>query len=251
MFTANTAFAVAQLIAASIANSISMFSDSGSMLVDSVSYLISIAMERRKLKYGAEASKLMEVFSSGFSVSLLMIVTIVALVHAVYRYTGQENTEEETVDGRIVLGFSLGNLVVDIVMCGNYVYQVRANRRQKENLKEQILQETKEELNMVAAFVHLFADTLRTITGLVAGGLEIAAGSDPIMIDSVATFVVCSVILFAACFVLYEGYLQYREYRRLRSIDSSSVEEGLGGDDRFESRSQTRLTDMGTPIESS
>jgi Co/Zn/Cd efflux system component len=213
LFLLNTTFAISQMIGAQLANSLSMFSDSGSMLVDSFAYLINLWMERTKNKFGAEASKIWEVYTSMFSVSLLVLVTIVAIADAARRLNSRK-VDEDTVDGRYVLGFSLGNLLIDIVMCGNYCYQLR--HRRKATIKEQVMSETKDQLNMVSAFVHLFADTLRTVTGLVAGILEQGDGADGIFIDAVATFVVCAAILFAAVFVLYEAALQYLEIRNER-----------------------------------
>jgi Co/Zn/Cd efflux system component len=217
LFLLNTTFAIAQMIAANIANSLTMFSDSGSMLVDSVSYAISLWMERYKVKYGKQKSKLCEVYVSILSVLLLVIVTIVAVVDASKRLCCYDDMNDK-VDGRIVFGFSLANLFVDFFMCGNFCYQLRHRRRK--TISESIQYETKEELNMVAAFVHLFADTLRTITGLVAGSLESYAKTfrDTIIIDSIATYVVCSAILLAAGFVLYEGCQQYKQYKQDQQI---------------------------------
>jgi Co/Zn/Cd efflux system component len=242
MFILNTAFAISQMVGSKLANSLSMFSDSGSMLVDSLAYMINICMERTKTKYGPAASKLWEVYVSFISVSLLVTVTSIAIADAASRLSSSRlpNTGGATVDGRIVLGFSLGNLFIDVIMCGNYCYQMR--HRRKQNLKDQVLSEAKEQLNMVAAYVHLFADTLRTITGLIAGILEQAPGADALHIDAVATFIVCTVILCAAAFVLFEGYLQYREYSASVASDVRNMR-GLGEEEhrRFRTMSSASI----------
>jgi len=212
MFLLNTAFAISQMIGSIIANSLSMFSDSGSMLVDSFAYMINIFLERRKNQLGPDATKLWEVYTSVASVVLLVIVTIVALTDAAKRLQSRE--DDDDVDGRFVLGFAAGNLFVDVIMCTNYCYQLR--HRRKPTFKEQVMSETKEQLNMVAAFIHLFADTLRSVTGVIAGILEQDETLDAIFVDAVATFIVCGAIMMAAAFVLYEAYMQYKEYRTLR-----------------------------------
>jgi Co/Zn/Cd efflux system component len=217
MFVLNTAFAIAQMIAATIANSLSLFSDSGSMLVDSFAYGMNILMERRKNRIGIEAARLREVYTSIFSVLLLVGVTLFAFIDATIRLKRSDKKEsKETVNGKIVFGFAFGNLVIDIVMCVNYCFQLRHRRRL--TLKDQVMSETKEQLNMVSAFVHLFADTLRTLTSMVAGVLEETTDGNAISIDAIATFVVCCAILVAASFVLYESILQYKEYKQARHI---------------------------------
>jgi len=226
----NTSFAVAQMVGASLANSLSMFSDSGSMLVDSISYLANIVMENAKNKYGKEASKGKEALTSLFSVILLLIVTGLAIGGATERLN-EPDASSETVDGGFVMGFSLGNLFIDIVMCASYILQVRHKivRADKE-----VLTKARDELNMVTAFTHLFADTLRTITGVVAGALELQVDADAAQIDSVATYIVCSLILFAALFVVYEALQLYSEYRsQVRYEQRSRV--GIGESNAQES----------------
>ena len=225
----NTSFAVAQMVGAAIANSISMFSDSGSMLVDSFAYLLNLGMEKRKIKYGVEASKLFEVFTSIISVTLLVVVTISTVVTAAQRLVTRSGDDKE-VDGRFVFGFSFGNLLIDIAMCFNYCFQLR--HRRQASFKEQVRSETKEQLHMVAAFVHLFADTMRTITGLVAGSLEQDEAADSIFIDAIATFCVCGLILFAASFVVYEAVVQYREYRAAKRATAAG-ETGINDEEGF------------------
>jgi Co/Zn/Cd efflux system component len=209
MLAMNTLFALSQLLAALIANSLSMISDSGSMLVDSFAYFCNILLEKRKHRLGPQATKLYEVYTSVFSVGLLVAVTGFSIADARSRL--KNKTEDDTVDGRWVFGFAMGNLLVDIAMCSHYWYQIRHRRMQ--NFTEEVVRETKDELNMVSAFVHLFADTLRTLTSIIAGILESRMPSEAVSIDVFATFIVCGAILLAATFVFYEAFVQYREYR--------------------------------------
>ena len=221
MFILNTLFAIAQMVGAVIANSLSMFSDSGSMLVDSFAYMVNILLERKKHQLGPRATKLWEVYTSVFSVGLLVSVTVFAIVDATVRLrnAGHDNNNDVSVNGRYVFGFAAGNLLVDIAMCFNYCYQLR--HRRNLTLKDELYRETKDELNMISAFVHLFADTLRTLTSIVAGVLEEQMEDKAVSIDSIATFIVCAAILAAASFVFYEACIQYREYHVSRIIGVS------------------------------
>ncbi|KAH9254884.1 hypothetical protein BASA81_007134 [Batrachochytrium salamandrivorans] len=198
LFLINTTFAVCQLVAAIAANSVSMMSDSGSMLVDSFSYMVAIGTERRKIKHGLEASKLIEALCSLISVGLLITVTAVTMSDAIHRLEHLEEDDEDEVAGQLVVLFSGLNLLMDVFMCGNYWYQLQGGGS---NAKQ---------LNMVAAFVHLFADTMRSLTGVVAGALEMENKQDSVKIDAFATFIVCFAILLAAAFVLFEAIMQFR-----------------------------------------
>jgi len=222
MFILNTLFAFTQLVAAAVANSLSMFSDSGSMLVDSFAYLVNIVLERRKHQLGPSKTKLWEVYASVTSVGLLVAMTVFAIVDATARLKNDDEDDESTVDGKIVFAFAAGNLVLDVVMCFNYCYQLRHNRHN--TLQEEIVRETRDELNMVSAFVHLIADTLRSLTSIIAGVLEDRYEDDAVKIDAIATYIVCGAILLAATFVFYESFLQYREYRYSSRIQTTETE---------------------------
>ena len=215
LFILNTSFAAIQLVAAIMANSLSMVSDSGSMMVDSIAYMLNIVLERRKHLLGAKAVKLWEVVISILSVGLLTIVTLFSLVDASSRLHRHDDGDD--VDGRIVFGFAVGNFALDIAMCSNYFFHLR-HRKRMQSVQDQIRHEAKNELNMVSAFVHLLADTLRTITSMIAGILEDTMKDKAISIDSIATFVVCGAIFLAASFVFYEAAQQLREYRALDEV---------------------------------
>lgn len=211
-------------MAAIAANSVSMMSDSGSMLVDSFSYIVAIGTERRKIKHGLEASKLIEAMCSLISVGLLITVTSVTMSDAINRLNGlEEDDGEDEVTGELVVIFSGLNLLMDVVMCTNYWYQLRGGGS---NAKQ---------LNMVAAFVHLFADTMRSLTGVVAGSMEIKNKEDSVKIDANATFMVCFAILLAATFVLYEAITQFRAVLRERR-QSAQTESLVQGEEEDEDR---------------
>lgn len=317
----NTSFATAQMIGAAFANSLSMFSDSGSMMIDSLTYAANIYTERRKEQLGGEQAALVEIRTTVFSIAALIMVTALMMNDSMKRLASQNHVisttttkiatpsanttspeQRQTVGGQYVLGFSLGNLVIDIVMCANYFYQRRRHVQfsrgtEEESKRGQVMkrkakrarrgvrhrrlnqmarvapesavllapssdartgdqngsdpsdavedrgdrdatggtrEETVEtgEINMAGAFVHLFADTLRTCTGVIAGPLELNSAADSLTIDAVATMIVCFLILAAAAFVAVETFQQYRSLRFLAS--SSPLSDGLTRDDRGE-----------------
>lgn len=214
LFALNTVFALAQFVAALAANSVSMLSDTGSMGVDSLAYFANILLERRKHLLGAKKTRFWEAFVSFMSASLLVLVTMYAIIDAAQRLKNHNDSDgdDESVDGRYVFAFALANFILDIIMCTNYFYQIRSRRLQI-SIQEQIIHEAHDQLNMVSAFIHLFADTLRSVTSLIAGALESKYPDDGVAIDSIATFAVCGTILLAACFVLYEAFYQYLDYK--------------------------------------
>jgi Co/Zn/Cd efflux system component len=205
-FALNTVFAAAQMTAAVVNNSLSMISDSGSMLVDSLTYAVNIYAERRRLRSGADAVRL-EVYASLFSVAALIVVTTVMFIDATHRLCCGAADEKE-VDGKIVLGFASGNLAIDVLMCTNLFYQQSKHGMDANYARKNI--------NMASAIVHVVADTLRTVTGMAAGAIELNPNVDPIVVDAYAAIAVCVFILIGAGFVLWEALTQ------LRSLNAAS-----------------------------
>jgi len=222
MFTLNTGFALGQMAGAYFAQSLSMFSDSASMLVDSLSYVVNIVAERYRLA-GAPLSEKYEVCASVVSTTLLVIATSLILHQAVVRLADDEADREE-VDGRLVLGFSLGNLTIDIIMCTNLFYQRCADRARGES--QRLLN-----VNMASAFVHLFADTLRTLTGMAAGAIELDPSYNSVIVDATATIIVSSTIYMAILFVICETYSQWRRIMAHDVLETNDDLQPLDGDE--------------------
>jgi len=207
-FVLNTTFATAQMTAAVVANSLSMVSDSASMIVDSLTYAVNIYAERQRVKSGKDSARA-EVYASIFSVLALIVVTIVMFFDAADRLCCSE-ASDESVDGSYVLGFASGNLVIDIAMSLHVCWQQR-----KARIAEKVRDGTmaQQEINLTSAVVHVLADTLRTITGMVAGAIELGPDSDPRKVDAVASIVICVLIVFGASFVLRAAVNQLRALR--------------------------------------
>ena len=222
MLVLNTIIAAIEIGIAIHANSLSMISDSASMFVDSFSYFSSILLERHKVKKGFQAARLKELIVSIMSILLLIGITLFALVLSIKRF--QNNNEN--VNGSIVFFFAIGTFTVDCLMCSNYLFQIRHRLRKQSTFSKKFYVERKEQLNMISALVHLISDFLRSITGIIAGALEMASSSsNNVRIDSVATFVVCVIIFLLAFFTFLETLLQCREYRANQSATLSSAQQ--------------------------
>ena len=93
------------------------------MFVDSVTYLVSLIAEHQRVRCGVRGAAAAELGASAFSVIALFAVTIAVTNDAARRITTHE--EEEDVDPRIMLGFTIVNLFVDIFMCAPFVKLLR------------------------------------------------------------------------------------------------------------------------------
>ena len=122
-FVGNTVFTTAQVFGATFANSLAMFSDTSTMFVDSITYLVSLIAEHQRVRCGVRGAAAAELGASAFSVIALFAVTIAVTNDAARRITTHE--EEEDVDPRIMLGFTIVNLFVDIFMCAPFVKLLR------------------------------------------------------------------------------------------------------------------------------
>lgn len=81
-----------------------------------------------------------------------------------------------------------------------------------------------ENLNVMSAFIHLLADTARSITVFVTSIYVQSTGADPVHADAVSSIIVCVLILFAALLLCHETAKRCRSMRireRITSIDSA------------------------------
>ena len=118
----NTSFTIAQIFGAAAAHSLALLGDTGTMVVDSITYAVNIAAEYYKESVGGgdvmaeRRSAKIEVFASLLSVLALLGVTAVVTINALDRLNGTSPPIEDDVDPDIMLGFTMVNLVIDIVM---------------------------------------------------------------------------------------------------------------------------------------
>ena len=247
-FVGNTVFTSAQVVGATFANSLAMFSDTSTMFVDSVTYLVSLIAEHQRARCGPRGAQAAELGASAFSVIALFAVTVFVAHDAVERVYGGE--EEEDVDPAIMLGFTIVNLFVDFFMCAPFVRHVVRRRRRRRFPTEVSLAQVQassaqpgspecrvtpysaepaaadaaadgdgielnasKELNLVSAYAHVFADTLRTLTVLTCAVLVYASPSiSPATADAVGALVVSGIILVVVLYLGYETVCQLRAF---------------------------------------
>ena len=242
-FVGNTVFTSAQVVGATFANSLAMFSDTSTMFVDSVTYLVSLVAEHQRARCGPRGAQAAELGASAFSVIALFAVTVFVAHDAVERVYGGE--EEEDVDPAIMLGFTIVNLFVDFFMCAPFVRHVVRRRRRRRFPTEVSLAQVQassaqpgspecrvtpysaepaaadaaadgdgielnasKELNLVSAYAHVFADTLRTLTVLTCALLVWVAGVPPETADAVGALIVSGVVLVITLYLAYETFVQ-------------------------------------------
>ena len=247
-FVGNTVFTSAQVVGATFANSLAMSSDTSTMFVDSVTYLVSLIAEHQRARCGPRGAQAAELGASAFSVIALFAVTVFVAHDAVERVYGGE--EEEDVDPAIMLGFTIVNLFVDFFMCAPFVRHVVRRRRRRRFPTEVSLAQVQassaqpgspecrvtpysaepaaadatadgdgielnasKELNLVSAYAHVFADTLRTLTVLTCAVLVYASPSiSPATADAVGALIVSGIILVVVLYLGYETVCQLRAF---------------------------------------
>mmetsp|Transcript_15485 Transcript_15485/g.18364 ORF Transcript_15485/g.18364 Transcript_15485/m.18364 type:complete len:431 (-) Transcript_15485:779-2071(-) len=243
----NTSFTIAQLVGAVKADSLAMYGDCSTMALDSLTYMLNIYAEKRKKVGTIEAARL-EVYVASFSIVTLVAVTAVLLWDAIRRLD-THHSKSDVVSADIMLEFSLGNLAIDIFSCSLFVSRMmNANKSKPENQERKHRSESQgsnistgnqeigllklEEkgssisldvnedniddetsLNMQSAFVHLTADTLRTITVMVTAIVVDVdeRDIDSMNADAVSSIVVSVIILLVAAFLAKETVDQYQK----------------------------------------
>ena len=120
-FLLNTTFTIAQMFGASAAHSLALLGDTGTMVVDSLTYAINIAAEYHKEALSARSAAKVELAASIVSLVALLGVTAWITFDAVVRLTSLDDGTQLDVDPNIMLLFTTINLLVDFGMCGSIV----------------------------------------------------------------------------------------------------------------------------------
>eukprot|EP00615_Pteridomonas_danica_P004918 CAMPEP_0114367548 /NCGR_PEP_ID=MMETSP0101-20121206/30141_1 /TAXON_ID=38822 ORGANISM="Pteridomonas danica, Strain PT" /NCGR_SAMPLE_ID=MMETSP0101 /ASSEMBLY_ACC=CAM_ASM_000211 /LENGTH=238 /DNA_ID=CAMNT_0001517229 /DNA_START=45 /DNA_END=761 /DNA_ORIENTATION=+ len=215
------AIASTQYYYAEVANSSALKADSISMFADALSFFGAFLAEvlPQNCLCGKE---IIELLVSGISLLILFVFTIKFLVDA----SQEINTEgggEDDVNGNVVLYFALVGVLFDVasffsyVLCGRHHSLMSDDENDSQNdvdgatieLAGAVMKDEDESplvmtrhigSNMRAALLHIYSDTLRSLTTLVAGIVILSTEGGSSKIDAVATLVVCSIILLGAVF---------------------------------------------------
>lgn len=198
----------AQCIASLVANSLALLGDCASMLVDTLTYAGNIAAEtcqtdqRRRIRN--------QLFASGFSLFVLILITMFITVRAITRLLDYNENDEE-VNAFIVFGFAIGGLCFDLSSFLAFYFW------NKDTIS----------LNMKSALLHVFSDTLRSLTTLVESiviwHFDQAGGK----IDAWASIIVSGLIFFGAFGAIIEWIGQFMKYRNQIPLYETLLEESF------------------------
>lgn len=184
----------AQGIASLVANSLALLGDCASMLVDTLTYAGNIAAEtcqtdqRRRIRN--------QLFASGFSLFVLILITMFITVRAITRLIDY-NENDEHVNALIVFVFAIAGLCFDLSSFLAFYFW------NKDAVS----------LNMKSALLHVFSDTLRSITTLVESIVIWQFEQEGGKIDAWASIIVSGLIFFGAFGAIVEWIAQFMKYR--------------------------------------
>jgi Co/Zn/Cd efflux system component len=189
-WTLNSAFTMAQVFGSILSHSLALAGDTGTMVVDSVSYLINIGAEYVRIRGASErVTNLIDVAASGFSATSLAVVCALTTYESIRKIasvdaSGSGSARLEDVDARIMFAFTAGNLAIDIGMLGSILLRKRGGWKGLLTCRctvvvpsgTEVLIESVptsdgsvapakqgEDINVFSALAHVLADTMRTV----------------------------------------------------------------------------------------
>lgn len=212
----NVVLTVAQLTCGIMANSLSLIGDAVLMGMDGVSYGISLYVERRKAVIQDQAR--IDRHGAMFSAALLGATTCIISVDSIRRLLPSKEDvdggagDEIEVDSNMMFGFTTVNLVADVVIflmswyCGTL----------------SVVTDGDENLNMVSAFAHLAADTVRGVAVLLCSTLAIVGVVDPVSADAYCSLFVC-LFVFSATVQLVCRLVRAKPSTTFKAFDDTEM----------------------------
>jgi cobalt-zinc-cadmium efflux system protein len=205
----NFATTVAQIIGGILSGSLSLISDALHNLSDTVALVISffaVRLAKRKNTEGQTFGyKRAEILAALFNACVLVVVSIFLFKEAIVRFT-----HPQSINSMLMLSVAVVGLVANIVS----VFLLKAHAH--------------EDLNVRAAYVHLFSDFLSSIA-VIVGALAILL-SKAYWIDPILTILI-------GIYVLREGYKIIGESTHIlmqhvpRGINLKDIQEQIEGID--------------------
>lgn len=180
---------LAQLLAAHLASSEALFADCVSMGIDALTYFMNIGVEAVK---GRQIHRIMQLIAPALSIGLLTLLTILVMQSSISTLQNEDQDGgEDEVNPWIVLAFALLGLVFDIASM--LVFRRNAKRSG-----------SRLGVNMLAAFLHVGADFVRSFVTLIESILIIGFGFNGTSTDAWACVFVSVSILCGAVYAIYE-----------------------------------------------
>jgi len=180
---------LAQLLAAHIASSKALFADCVSMGIDSLTYFLNIFVEAVK---GRRIHRIAQLVAPAISIGLLTFLTILVMQDSISTLPSEDGDgAADELNPWIVLAFALLGLVFDIASM--LVFRRNAQRSG-----------SRLGVNMLAAFLHVGADFVRSFVTLIESLLIISFRFNGTITDAWACIFVSILIVFGAAYAIYE-----------------------------------------------
>uniref|UniRef100_A0A7S1BA16 Cation efflux protein transmembrane domain-containing protein n=1 Tax=Corethron hystrix TaxID=216773 RepID=A0A7S1BA16_9STRA len=255
-FVTFSAFSAAQIVVAFRSHSRSLLGDSAAMVVDSATYGLNLLAEHRKSSgfVSDRERQLWAIVPPAVSVIVLLGLTSVIVVGSVGALvvvnSNGEDGDEKSPDLFWMMGFSITNLVLDLVNVGCFCKTASAKRRRGGGNDDKqeggahsffwiCAEEMGGNLNLCSAYTHVMADTMRTFAVILAclAALMMPDAIDARTADAVAALVV-SIIIIVSVVPLITKIIGYQreeiaaeiEEDRMGSLSSLEfVDDGIDG----------------------
>jgi len=185
-----------QLWAASIAKSLALFSDCGSMTVDTLSYATNLWAEC----VVSEHQQRNQLIATPLSIFVLFGFTGYIIYYSCNILFGDQLVEHD-VNAYIVFGFGAAGLSFDLVG----FYMLRQGKKEKST--------SAGDLNLYSAGIHVISDFMRNITTILEGILIWYYNFESTTTDAWATLIVSGLILLPCAEMIREWLKECLRYR--------------------------------------
>ena len=170
------AFMIVEVIGGFLTNSLALLSDAGHMLSDAISLAVGIAAFMMAEKAANQTKtfgyKRFEILAAVFNGVTLIAIAIYILIEAIRRFSTPETIQSKGMLLIAIIGLIVNILVAWIIMRGG---------------------DTKDNLNMRAAFAHVISDMIGSVGAIIAALLIIAFNWE--WADAVASVIVAILVL--------------------------------------------------------
>lgn len=214
-------FAIAEIIAAEVSNSLSLLGDAACMLVDSGTYGMNMVAEACKRKGISERRRLMlELFIPLVSMCALIATSCYILHDASITIREGGTTGDESTNASMMLIFSCVGLGMDAISVFSFTYVQGFLGFETVDHPEGRHIKVASNTNMCSAYSHVLADTGRSIAAIVAAIVALkVAGVNAGLADAWAA-VSITIIIFITLIPLGRGLIaKTQQLRHLESAD--------------------------------
>eukprot|EP00036_Acanthoecidae_sp_10tr_P009214 CAMPEP_0182920812 /NCGR_PEP_ID=MMETSP0105_2-20130417/3730_1 /TAXON_ID=81532 ORGANISM="Acanthoeca-like sp., Strain 10tr" /NCGR_SAMPLE_ID=MMETSP0105_2 /ASSEMBLY_ACC=CAM_ASM_000205 /LENGTH=363 /DNA_ID=CAMNT_0025058265 /DNA_START=283 /DNA_END=1374 /DNA_ORIENTATION=+ len=212
-------FAIAELAASILAKSESLFGDSMTMMIDGLTYAVNLWADKAKQGKPEAIRIKIDTIAPALSLAALVAVTIYITVDAARRLSDKSKEDSNDANAEVMWSFALVNLILDF---GNIaLFFVGKSDSGRYYLSCNACNHL--DLNMMSAFVHVGADTMRSVAVLGAG---IAADANAVSSDRADAIgaIVVSIAITLSCIPLISGLWVKRQLlKEVRLKDLSEL----------------------------